>query len=148
MKKIVKIIFIIIFTTIVIILLSTQIKINRYCGHTQSLFDKLRPKIYMTHCCFGGKLMTDLYGFYLAQQVYYSANKQYATTLTELIPYSELSNRSNRHYTLVLSGTTSNWQCAVSKTDNLPGYYLLESDGIVYFNKNHMPDKKDRILTR
>jgi len=144
----IKMTFIILGVIIGLILLSTQVKVYRFCGHTQSLYNKYVKSTMKTHCCHAGRLISELNGLYLGEKLFYKDNGHYATSLVELVNYCSFLPQAKQYYTLNFEATTSNWQCMVFKTQYLPGNYWLTSDGKIYFNENQVPDKKRHILTR
>lgn len=134
---------------IVVVVLSSQIQVYRPCGHKQSLGEKYFPRfIYCaTHCCRAGVLVSDLTSIYCAEQMYHEEMGRYSRNLADLEGLALISSTHiGRDYSLVLSGTSLSWQCAVFKNSDLPGHYLLTSDGYIYFSEDRAATTKDVVL--
>jgi len=121
---------------------------RRRCGCLDERFRKL-PAFYdwisrTSHCCFGGKLISDLTEFHLAQHMFVADHNRYATNVVELEPYlgGKIPTRSG---ILNYSVELNQWSVSVDKTSNLPGYYLLTNDK-VYFDEFRPATTNDLCL--
>lgn len=121
---------------------------RRRCGCIDERFWKL-PALYdwvgkTSHCCYGGRLISDLTMFHLAQHMFVADHHRYATNAVELEPYlgGKIPARSG---ILNYSVEMNRWSVSVDKTSNLPGHYLLTNDK-VYFDELHPATTNDVCL--
>jgi hypothetical protein len=127
---------------------AAQVRVYRPCGHKESLYERYFPCV--THCCFAGGLVTDLNGIYFAQVAHHADHGRYAPSLAALLEarYYEAMPGGSQYYALDLAVTPDDWHCTVSRTARLPGYYLLTSDGTIYFSEDHPATTTDLVLSR
>lgn len=125
----------------------SQVRELMYCGHLKQdqslrhLFGLARS----SHHCISGRAVIDLTQVYLAQQMYFSDENSFATTLSQLTNHF-LPRRTE--YTISLQGDGKNWSARVAKGERMAGYYLLTSDGVVYFNAERPAESGDVVLRR
>lgn len=125
----------------------SQVKELRYCGHVkegESLLHLL-GLARSTHHCISGRAVTDLVQVYLAQEMYFSDENSFATSLSQLTNYFQ-PRRSD--YPIVLEGYGKNWSARIPKGESLAGHYLLTSEGVVHFNAERPAEIGDAVLRR
>jgi hypothetical protein len=119
----------------------------RYCGHLkndESLLSQLKL-VRSSHHCSSGRAVTDLVQVYLAQQLYFSDENLFASSLSQLTNYFQIRGSD---YSITLSGDGKAWSARVPKADKLAGHYLVTSDGVLHFNPERPAEVGDAVLRR
>jgi hypothetical protein len=128
-------------------ILRPQEKELRYCGHLkddESLLSQLKL-VRSSHHCISGRAVMDLVQLYVAQQLYFSDENSFASSLSQLTNHFQI-RRSD--YSITLSGDGKVWCARVPKTGNLAGHYLMTSDGVLQFNSERPAEVGDAVLRR
>jgi hypothetical protein len=121
------------------------------CGHKESIYARYFPKKNGTpHFCIARGLIHDLQELDRARKTYWKRNNAEVPSLQVLAQqsYYEYPYRDPECYHLECSGSGPSWTCRVASTDQIPGYYLMTTDGRIYFNEAHPPTLEDVKLSR
>lgn len=113
----------------------------RSCGHKRYVFERLSPS---THCCSAAaEVVIALNQIYGEQEMFRLQQGSFASSLTQLrnaIPHRwPLS-------AIKFQAASNDWSCLVTRTGDLPGSYLLRSDGKIYFSEQRAPGTNSLLL--
>jgi hypothetical protein len=118
------------------------------CGHRGSMASRLWPVGPFGHSCDQQELIKALR--YLHQQgekywdqivIYYAMDKDRRPPQA---PYDFVALLENDW--MAFSGAGKDWQCHVAREPDFPGYYLMTSDGTIYFSEDHPATTHDEVL--
>ena len=116
----------------------------RTCGHRSSLVDRWFPH-WNYHACNAAtsEVTGNLWGMPQVIKNYRQKNGHLGDSLLEMIPprsrYLGLDKLAYRK-------DGSDWQISVTRTPDLPGWYLLTSDGKLHFNERGPATAQDPPL--
>lgn len=116
----------------------------RRCGHPGSLFNRWLPQ-WDHHDCAGLEAGADLWDIYDLVETCRKEHGHVKDSLFDMVPWR--SHRDPR-YEFVYTHKGDDWQVSVAKTVDLPGWYLMTSDGDgkVHFNKTGPATTQDILL--
>ena len=113
----------------------------RSCGHKRYVFERISPS---THCCSdAAEVLIALNQIYGEQEIFRLQQGSLATSL------AQLTNFVPRRWPLSVikfQATSNDWSCFVTRAGDLPGSYLLRSNGKIYFSERSVPGTNSLLL--
>ena len=111
------------------------------CGHKCYFYERL---ISRSHCCsHASEVVMALSQLHGGQELFRLQHGSFAGSLTQLTNFVAQS----WPLSLIRFRATSNdWSCLVARTGDLPGSYLLRSDGKIYFSDRSQPETNSLLL--
>ena len=123
-----------------------------YCGHHQSLVDQWFPK-WKPHFCTGERVHGTLHNVRIWINEYVQKHGHLSENLLEMLPPKEkrrgtivLYSYPDPAFVIDYHRANGDWQCTVAKNPDLPGWYLLTSNGDVHFSKKGPATVEDAVL--
>jgi hypothetical protein len=116
---------------------------RRWCGHMGSLGELLSG---YTHCCIAGDVISEAELVRVAQFRYRLAHKRFAENYDELHDerHGEPFGHSERSISWVT--TSSRLFIHITKDRELPGYFLIDDRGRIFFNQDREATVNDLWL--
>jgi len=115
---------------------------HRICGHRCSLVDRWFPK-WNSHSCAAENVVGNLLTIRFVIKNYQKRTGHLGDSLLEMIP-------PRSHFLgldkLAYHRSGSDWQITVTRTPDLPGWYLLTSDGKLHFSEKGPATAQDSLL--
>jgi hypothetical protein len=117
----------------------------RYCGHRIGVADRLKRIVpgQGRHHCGSSRLVNELTTVAVAVRVFFVDHGRPSTNLAELQTDGVLNFQPRFMNQMIYQADGTNWSIKVLKTPSLPGFYLINSEGNVFFNEEQPAAEKD-----
>ncbi len=114
------------------------------CGHRGSLVDQWFPN-WRPHTCAGQEVHADLWDLFDFIRGYQEQHGQLEDNLFAMVPWRAL-RKSDERFHFAYTRTAHDWQISVAKTAELPGWYMVTSNGEVHFSEKGLATRQDAEL--
>jgi hypothetical protein len=144
-------VLLLLFYGLILSMFSRSRTVLRPCGHRIAFRDRIVEALpyypWPRHPCRARRLVNELKNVALAEQIFIAENGRSSKNLQELqtdgvLPWTPL------YFGLMNYKTDgSNWSISVSNSSDFPGYYLVTTNGGIYFHESRPATQSDSKIS-